>query len=213
MFSGLDNGLIVAFIKQIQFNLHPIDISRNKTDTDKNAIATVNTTMEAYRNNMAHSKYKIAVINTVIESNNTFITFFINKITADSLKIDIAKNNMDVIGSKIAAETQPISQKTQQIVGFYQKIVFGLNPEILTAKHAKYANGIPRHFAYLACCAVENFPWRRFVADDGADTAPLPPMMPPRRGWGIFGLGFYKDVAPTALIGGAGIGGIIKSLD
>ncbi|HZL13407.1 MAG TPA: hypothetical protein VFC85_04630 [Verrucomicrobiae bacterium] len=23
--------------------------------------------------------------------------------------------------------------------------------------------------------------------------------MPPRRGWGIFGLGFYKDVAPTAL--------------
>jgi hypothetical protein len=22
--------------------------------------------------------------------------------------------------------------------------------------------------------------------------------MPPRRGWGIFGLGFYKDVAPTA---------------
>jgi hypothetical protein len=24
-------------------------------------------------------------------------------------------------------------------------------------------------------------------------------MMPPRRGWGIFGLGFYKDVAPTAL--------------
>src|ERR1039458_1521267 len=26
-----------------------------------------------------------------------------------------------------------------------------------------------------------------------------PPKMPPRRGWGIFGLGFYKDVAPTAL--------------
>jgi hypothetical protein len=24
-------------------------------------------------------------------------------------------------------------------------------------------------------------------------------MMPPRRGWGIFGLGFYNDVAPTAL--------------
>jgi hypothetical protein len=24
-------------------------------------------------------------------------------------------------------------------------------------------------------------------------------MMPPRRGWGIFGLGFYKDGAPTAL--------------
>jgi len=24
-------------------------------------------------------------------------------------------------------------------------------------------------------------------------------MMPPQRGWGIFGLGFYKDVAPTAL--------------
>jgi hypothetical protein len=23
--------------------------------------------------------------------------------------------------------------------------------------------------------------------------------MPPRRGWLIFGLGFYKDVAPTAL--------------
>jgi hypothetical protein len=23
--------------------------------------------------------------------------------------------------------------------------------------------------------------------------------MPPRRGWGIFGLGFYKDVAPMAL--------------
>ena len=23
--------------------------------------------------------------------------------------------------------------------------------------------------------------------------------MPPRRGWGIFGLGFYKDFAPTAL--------------
>jgi hypothetical protein len=23
--------------------------------------------------------------------------------------------------------------------------------------------------------------------------------MPPRRGWGIFGLGFYKDVAPTVL--------------
>jgi hypothetical protein len=37
------------------------------------------------------------------------------------------------------------------------------------------------------------------VTGDGADTAPLPPMMPPRRGWGIFGLGFYKDVAPTAL--------------
>jgi len=37
------------------------------------------------------------------------------------------------------------------------------------------------------------------VTDDGADTAPLQPMMPPRRGWGIFGLGFYKDVAPTAL--------------
>ena len=95
---------------------------------------------------MAHSKYKIAVINTVIKSNNILITSFINKITADSLKIDIAKNNMDVIGSKIAAETQPISQKTQQIVGFNQKIVFGLNPEILTAKHAKYANGIPNHF-------------------------------------------------------------------
>jgi hypothetical protein len=28
------------------------------------------------------------------------------------------------------------------------------------------------------------------VTGDGADTAPLPPMMPPRRGWGIFGLGF-----------------------
>jgi hypothetical protein len=37
------------------------------------------------------------------------------------------------------------------------------------------------------------------VTGDGADTAPLQPMMPPRRGWGIFGLGFYKDVAPTAL--------------
>jgi hypothetical protein len=37
------------------------------------------------------------------------------------------------------------------------------------------------------------------VTDDGADTAPLQPMMPPRRGWGIFGLGFYKDVAPTEL--------------
>jgi hypothetical protein len=37
------------------------------------------------------------------------------------------------------------------------------------------------------------------VTDDGADTAPLQPMMPPRRGWGIFGLGFYKDGAPTAL--------------
>ena len=24
-------------------------------------------------------------------------------------------------------------------------------------------------------------------------------MMPPQRGWGIFGLGFYKDVPPTAL--------------
>jgi hypothetical protein len=24
-------------------------------------------------------------------------------------------------------------------------------------------------------------------------------MMPPRRGWGIFGLGFYKDGAPTTL--------------
>ena len=24
-------------------------------------------------------------------------------------------------------------------------------------------------------------------------------MMPPRRGWGIFGLGFYNDVAPMAL--------------
>jgi len=35
------------------------------------------------------------------------------------------------------------------------------------------------------------------MTDDGADTAP--PMMPPRWGWGIFGLGFYKDVAPTAL--------------
>jgi hypothetical protein len=37
------------------------------------------------------------------------------------------------------------------------------------------------------------------VTGDGADTAPLQPMMPPRRGWGIFGLGFYKEVAPTAL--------------
>jgi hypothetical protein len=31
------------------------------------------------------------------------------------------------------------------------------------------------------------------------DTVPLQPIMPPRRDWGIFGLGFYKDVAPTAL--------------
>jgi len=37
------------------------------------------------------------------------------------------------------------------------------------------------------------------VTDDGAGTAPLQPMMPPRRGWGIFGLGFYNDVTPTAL--------------
>jgi hypothetical protein len=37
------------------------------------------------------------------------------------------------------------------------------------------------------------------VTDDGADTAPLQPMMPPRRGLEIFGLGFYNDVAPTAL--------------
>jgi hypothetical protein len=42
-------------------------------------------------------------------------------------------------------------------------------------------------------------PWRRSVTGDGTDTAPLQPMMPPRRGWGIFGLDFYKDVAPTAL--------------
>jgi len=41
--------------------------------------------------------------------------------------------------------------------------------------------------------------WHRSVTDDGANTAPLQPMMPPRRGWGIFGLGCYKDDAPTAL--------------
>ena len=40
---------------------------------------------------------------------------------------------------------------------------------------------------------------RQTVTDDDADTAPLPAMMPPRRGWGIFGLGCYKDGAPTTL--------------
>jgi hypothetical protein len=47
-------------------------------------------------------------------------------------------------------------------------------------------------FAYFAYFAVENFLWQRSVADDGADTAPLQPMMPPRRGWGIFWFGFLQ---------------------
>jgi hypothetical protein len=33
----------------------------------------------------------------------------------------------------------------------------------------------------------------------GAKSSGKGRMMPPRRGWGIFGLGFYEDVAPTAL--------------
>ena len=74
-----------------------------------------------------------------------------------------------------------------------------MDTNFLTANHAKYAKRIPDHFAYFAYFAVENFLWQRSVADDGADTAPLQPMMPPRRGWGISGLGFYKDFAPTAL--------------
>ena len=113
MFSGLDNGLIVAFIKQIQFNLHTIDISRNVTAIVENIITDVNTKIESYRNNMAYSKYKMEISNIVIESDNTTIAASINKITAGSLKMETTKSNIDSIRNKIAAVNQPIGLKTQ----------------------------------------------------------------------------------------------------
>jgi hypothetical protein len=50
----------------------------------------------------------------------------------------------------------------------------------------------------MARASIPVAPWLAAKAE-GAKSSGKGRKLPPRRGWGIFGLGFYKDVAPTAL--------------
>jgi hypothetical protein len=56
IFSGLDNGLIVAFIKQTRFNVQLINSDRNIITTDRNIIAAVDNKKKSYKNEIEFEK-------------------------------------------------------------------------------------------------------------------------------------------------------------
>jgi len=55
---------------------------------------------------------------------------------------------------------------------------------------------VPREASWSAAALCR---FLRRTQAEGAKSSGQGRNMPPRRGWGIFGLGFYKDGAPTGL--------------